>query len=252
MTKKIVRIVGLFTLFFLPILALSFVAYTVFHQFILLGGAVLGAWAAFYVNHLVTEQERLSREVFYQAYELKKSSETLESCLATKVQTKAYNERLLNSKLTDESNRVKRYSRPLSCLMIAVDSLPELSQYYRLLSSEMIIQEVIRFLKEMLRAVDNVIRYGDDYLIVILPETRLEQSRVVANRIHFAVGKNTFRIEEKEIKLTTSISFVNFDPAVHRGKEDIVAALEKMLFDAEKVGPNQIVGIASGPDTVGG
>ncbi len=243
--KKIVRICGMFSLFFLPVLVLSFLAYTVFHQFILLAGALLSAWAAFYVNHLAIEQERLSREVFSQAYELKKAGEALESCLATAAQTRAYNERLLDSKLTEECSRAKRYHRPLSCLMVAIDSLQELLQYHNLAFSETIIQEAARFLKESLRSVDSVIRYNEERLVVILPETNLDQSHIVANRIHFVVEKTTFQIEGKEIKLTASVAFVGFDSAVHRGKEDILAALEKTLLEARKAGPNQIAGVPS-------
>ncbi len=243
--KKIIRILGLFVLFFLPILALSFLAYTVFHQFILLAGVLLSAWAAFYVNHLAVEQERLSREVFSQSYELKKAGDALESCLATAAQTQAYNERLLESKLTEECSRAKRYHRPLSCLMVAIDSLKELLQYHNLAFSETIIQEVARFLKESLRSVDSVIRYNEERLIIILPETHLDQSHIVANRIRFVVEKKTFRIEGKEIQLTTSIGFIGFDPAIHRGKEDVLTALEKVILEARKTGPNQIVGVAN-------
>ena len=246
MAKKLARIIGIAVLLFLPVLGLSFLAYTVFHQIILLAGAVLAGWAAFYVDKLRTEHKRLSYEVFRQIYELKNAQEALESCLATSAQTRAYNERLLNSKLTEECNRTKRYHRPLSCMMIAVDSLPELFQYHELALPETVIQEVTRFLKESLRSVDSVIRYQGDRIITLLPETNPEQVRIVVNRIHFAVEKNTFHIEGKEVKLTVRISSVSFDPTVHRGKEDVLAALEKGLPQMKKIGPGQAEGLASG------
>ena len=190
MAKKSFRIIGIAALFFLPILGLSFLAYTVFHQFILLAGAVLAGWAAFYVDQLRTEHKRLNYEVFHQVFELKKAQEALQSCLATSAQTHAYNERLLSSKLTEECNRVKRYQRPLSCMMIAVDELPELSRYHGFDLPEKVMQEVARFLKESLRAVDSVIRHQEDRIVVILPETNPDQARIVVNRIHFAVEKS--------------------------------------------------------------
>lgn len=240
------RIIGIAVLLCLPAFVLSFLAYTVFHQIILLLGVVLAGWVAFYIDNLRAEGKRLNYEVFCQTYELKKAQEALESCLATSAQTQAYNERLLSSKLTEECNRTKRYHRPLSCMTVAVDELQELSQYHGLARPETVAQEMSRFLKESLRSVDTVIRQQNDRIIVILPETNPDQVRVVANRIRFAVEKNTFRIEGKEVKINAKVSFVGFDPAIHRGKEDVLAALEKGLTQMKKVGPDQAEGLASG------
>ena len=243
MTKKIVCGVGVFALVFLPTLALSFLAYTVFHQNILLASVLIAIWAAFFLSKLTAEQERLNREVFLQAYELKKAKEALDSCLATETETPVYNRRLLDSKLTEECNRSRRYGRSLSCLLIAIDSLSELSQTYDSFFSGVVVQEVARFLKESIRSVDSLIRYGNERLVVILPETSLTQAGVVANRMRFAVEKKTFSINQQSLKLTLSAGVVSFDPAMHRGKEEIINILEEALLRANKTGPNQVSGI---------
>ncbi|MBI3999341.1 MAG: diguanylate cyclase, partial [Candidatus Omnitrophica bacterium] len=185
------------------------------------------------------------REVFLQAYELKKANEALQSCLATSAQTQVYNARFLNSRLSEECNRAKRYRRSLSCLLAAIDSMPELAEFQDSVFSEAIVQEVMRFLKENIRSVDVVIRYTDNRLVAILPETEFNQARIVVNRIRFAVEKSTFRVKEKELKLTVSVGLISFNPAVHRGKEDVLEGLEKALLEARQNGSNQIVGSAN-------
>ena len=79
MAKKIARGIGIFLLFFLPPVLLSFLAYTVFHQAVLFVSALIALWVAFYGVKILAERDRLNREVFLQAYELKKAKETLDS-----------------------------------------------------------------------------------------------------------------------------------------------------------------------------
>ena len=243
MLKKILIAVGFFCLFFSPVLILSFVAFTVFHQIILiLSIAVLG-WVAYYVSDLLSERDRLTREVFFHIYELKKAKETLQSCLATDTQTQAYNERLLDSRLTEECERARRYKRSVSILIVAMDSLAKLTKEYGTNLPEVIIQEVAEFLRENTRSVDIIIRKGEDRFVVILPETQLDPSRIVAERIRYAVDKKVFKIEGQAIKVTVSIGIIQFDSETHRDKEDVLRSLEETLGRARRVGPNQIAAL---------
>ncbi|MBI3999516.1 MAG: hypothetical protein HY351_02780, partial [Candidatus Omnitrophica bacterium] len=59
MLKKTSRTIGWFALFSFPILALSFLAYTVFHQIIVFLGLLSAGWLAFYLSRAAAEQERL-------------------------------------------------------------------------------------------------------------------------------------------------------------------------------------------------
>ncbi|OGX04109.1 MAG: hypothetical protein A3G87_07455 [Omnitrophica bacterium RIFCSPLOWO2_12_FULL_50_11] len=244
MFNRIITGVGFFCLLFVPLLALSFWAYTVFHQMTLLVGAIVCAWAAYYVTNLMRDRDRLGREVFLQAYELKKSKEALESCLATDTQTQFYNTRLLDSRLTEECDRARRYQRPLSFLLVSIDSLSDLARTYGANLPQLIVQDVASFLKESTRSVDIIVRRGEDQFVVLLPETQLDQARIVAERIRYAVANNTFRVEGTAIKVTVSVGFMSFDVAIHRGKADVSAALEQALSSAKKRGPNQIATLA--------
>lgn len=244
MFNRILTSVGLFCLLFLPLLALSFWAYTVFHQMTLLAGAIVCAWVSYYVTTLMRDRDRLGREVFLQSYELKKSKEALESCLATDTQTQFYNTRLLDTRLTEECDRARRYHRPLSFLLVSIDSLSDLAKTYGTNLPQLIVQDVAVFLKECTRSVDIIVRRGEDRFVLILPETQLDQARIVAERIRYAIANNTFRIEGKEFKVTASVGVISFDVAIHRGKADVFQALERALSSAQKRGPNQIATLA--------
>lgn len=245
MAKKILTTIAIFVLLLLPLLALSFFAHTVYHQIILLLSGIGLGWFAYYVADLIAEKTRLCREVFLQAYEIKKAKETLESCLANDTETNVYSARLLDSRLKEECDRARRYLRPLSFLLIAIDQYETLSETHGTVLTGVIVQEVMHFLKENTRSVDIIVRQGESRFIAILPETPLNPSRIVAERIRYAIEKNIFETEGKKIKVTVSIGLSSFDPAIHRGKEDVLKSLERALQEAKKLGSNRIAAISS-------
>jgi len=237
---------GFFLLLFIPALALSYFAYSVYHQMIILVIAFISGWTAVYLGTLISERERLNREVFLQTYELRKTKEVLDSCQATASgpDVEVYNERFLGSRLAEECDRSRRYERRFSCLLVVIDSFPQLAQRSGPVQARAIVQEITHFLKQSTRSVDIIIRKGEDRFVAILPETQQNQARLAAERIRYAVEKNTFRVGEQMVKLTVSVAVVQFDPTVHRNREDLLTCLEKTLEEATKSGPNRIVAFA--------
>jgi diguanylate cyclase (GGDEF)-like protein len=185
----------------------------------------------------------LGHEVFLQAYELKKAKENMESSTVD-AKSQVYHSRLLDLRLTEECDRAKRYHRPLSCLLVNIDSFSNLAERYGTMIPEVIAQQVAHFLKENTRLVDVIIRKGQDSYVAILPETARTQARIAAERIRYSIEKNIFRIEERDVKVTVSIGVVSFDPAIYQGKDDLLSALEKTLNEARKNGLSQIAVLA--------
>lgn len=246
MIRRIVTAVGFFSLLFLPIFALSFWAYTVFHQIILLVGFIVAVWVSSYLSNLVQERGRLSRELFTHLYELKGAKEALASCLATETKTQAYNRRLLESRLSEECNRARRYERPLSFLLIEIDTFKDIEKNYGTSVSQALIQEVADFLRVNTRAVDILVRQGEDRIVAILPETRWDQTRTVAERICYSIEKNSFRVNGNTVKITVSIGFIgHFDSSVYRSNLDVMDTLERAISAARKGGPGRIATLAS-------
>ena len=242
--KRLLVTAIFFVVLFSPVVFLSFFAYTVLHQIILLAALIVTGGSAFYMGHLFNERVRLSHEVFRQAYELKKSNETMQSYSAVDTQTHVYQARLLDSRLTEECDRARRYHRPLSALLVNIDSFSVLTERHGGMIMGVIAQQVAQFLKENTRLVDIIIRRGEDSFIAILPETARNQARIVAERIRYAIEKNVFQIEGREIKVTVSIGVVSFDPTIYQSKDELLSALEKTLNEARKSGVSQIAVLA--------
>lgn len=87
-----------------------------------------------------------------------------------------------------EIQRVNRYPHPLSMLIMDIDQFSAVNNRFGFVIGDQVLQWVARRLKELLRAVDVIGRYGGDAFILLLPETSKENAWIVAKRIckHFA------------------------------------------------------------------
>ena len=87
-----------------------------------------------------------------------------------------------------EIQRVNRYPHPLSVLIMDIDQFSAVNKRFGFVIGDQVLQWVARRLKDLLRVVDVIGRYGGDSFIMLLPETDLENAHIVANRIcrHFA------------------------------------------------------------------
>ena len=155
-----------------------------------------------------------------------------------------YHERFLNLRLKEEYDRARRYQRPFSCLLIEIDSFPHCLKSYPSVSAQAMNEEIGQLLKGNLRAVDIMIRRGEQRFFAVLPETGLLGSRIAAERVRYLIEKNIFRIEKTEIKMTVSVAAVAFDQTLHSAPEAILDSLEKTLTEAKKSGPNRVAALA--------
>ena len=101
-----------------------------------------------------------------------------------------------------EIQRVNRYPHSLSLLIIDIDHFGQVNERFGYVMGDQVLHWVARRLKDLLRVVDVIGRYGGDAFIMLLPETSLENACSVTNRIcnHFAIAD--FEVGGEKLALT--------------------------------------------------
>lgn len=73
--------------------------------------------------------------------------------------------------------------RPFSILMVDVDHFKRFNDQYGRICGDLALNRIAHTIQGHLRATELSVRYGGDRLLVILPETDLQQARMVAERL---------------------------------------------------------------------
>jgi diguanylate cyclase (GGDEF)-like protein/putative nucleotidyltransferase with HDIG domain len=123
---------------------------------------------------------------------LKASNERLERLSFTDGLTGAYNYRYFQSRLKEEFNRARKYRLSLAMLMLDVDGFKRFNDTYGHPAGDQVVQQVASLLRQQVRELDTVARYGGDEFVVILADADADLAIKIADRIRREVEKISF------------------------------------------------------------
>lgn len=97
--------------------------------------------------------------------------------------TGLYNRRSAEQRLEDEMSRAIRHSRPLTLLLLDLNSLKKVNDTLGHPAGDLVLETFAERLKRAIRGSDLAARMGGDEFMVILPECRPEDVRHVMGRL---------------------------------------------------------------------
>jgi diguanylate cyclase (GGDEF)-like protein len=152
--------------------------------------------------------------------------------------TGLYNYRYLDVSLEREIRRAERFSSFLSVAFVDLDLFKRVNDTYGHLVGSRVLRDVGHILKNAVREVDTVIRYGGDEFTIILVETGDEGAAVVSERIRKAIEDHRFFSDGgAEIKLTASIGFACY-PQDTTVRKDLLEMADMAMYRGKAEGKN--------------
>jgi two-component system, cell cycle response regulator len=181
------------------------------------------------------ELDRINRE-------LDQKKKEFEELSRTDALTSLFNRRYFEERFTAEFARSKRYRSPLTCLMIDLDHFKNVNDEHGHPLGDQVLRDVAGIVKDTLRDVDLVARYGGEEIVAILPETGPAEGRHVAERIRAAVEAHTTARSGEEARVTISVGVGTYPvPGIHQA-EDLLRAADEALYRAKDAGRNCVRG----------
>ncbi|MFC1684523.1 diguanylate cyclase [Pseudomonadota bacterium] len=156
--------------------------------------------------------------------------------------TGLFNHRYFVKQLREELRRTKRFSHPLSVLIMDVDHFKNYNDSNGHLKGNDALKGVTEVMRRAIRKVDVLARYGGEEFALIVPEANKEQALKTAERICRAIEKEEFAGEEKQPlgKLTLSIGVATYpDDAKREGT--LLDRADHALYEAKREGRNRVV-----------
>jgi diguanylate cyclase (GGDEF)-like protein len=171
----------------------------------------------------------IKRAVLYKKFQELTITDTL---------TQVFNRRYFSVRLNEEFARSRKFSYPLSFLMVDIDLFKECNDRYGHLVGDAVLKDVTRIIKENIRQIDFMGRYGGEELSVALVETDKEPAFIAAERIRQAVASAKIRVYDEELRITISIGLSTF-PQDCDDSKGLIEKADAGLYKAKQSGRNK-------------
>ncbi|KNH28873.1 diguanylate cyclase (GGDEF)-like protein [Pseudomonas sp. F-14 TE3623] len=157
----------------------------------------------------------------------------------------------LRDPLTDTGNRIamdqtlereiemsRRHSQPLSLLMLDIDHFKHINDTYGHSAGDEVLKAVAASIKNQLRNVDMVFRFGGEEFLILLSNTSREAAAMIGERLRFAAQAQDYEAEGKMIELTVSIGCSTLLPG--ESAESLLRRADSALYVAKREGRNRL------------
>ncbi|MEW6769835.1 MAG: diguanylate cyclase [Bacillota bacterium] len=156
--------------------------------------------------------------------------------------TTLYNRRFFAEyfeRLVAEANRRQE---PFSVLFLDIDQFKNINDTYGHEIGDQVLATTARTIKEILREMDLMIRYGGEEFVIVLPGTDLKGGITVAEKIRRTIATTPVFLDSGEnIFLTVSMGVAEYKPGARYTSEEVIQQADEAMYQAKLNGKNLVV-----------
>ncbi|HET7436989.1 MAG TPA: GGDEF domain-containing protein [Thermoanaerobaculia bacterium] len=191
-------------------------------------------------RYLELEQRMLSLQ--RENLDLVVRNRTLSEVSSRDTLTGLYNRWYVIEKIDTELNRALRHGSPMALLMLDIDYFKNVNDTYGHAAGDQVLQGVGKLLRESCRVYDVPGRYGGEEFCIVLPETQLGNTSVVAERIRHRLAATELPCGDAHVTVTASIGVAGLDaenPGV-LSPAALIDRADRALYSAKHRGRNRV------------
>ena len=153
--------------------------------------------------------------------------------------TKLYNSRHFYTQLEIETGRSNRYGHPLAMLLLDIDHFKRYNDTYGHLEGDKVLVRLADVIQSCLRTMDSAYRYGGEEFTIILPETRADEAKNVAQRIRTTVEAEAF-IPAPDTPVIVTVSTGVTEYAHKEDTSAFVQRADQAMYLSKQNGRNRV------------
>lgn len=154
--------------------------------------------------------------------------------------TGCLNRRALESRLRGEWRLAKRRRTSIGVLAVDLDHFKEINDVHGHQAGDIVLQQFSAIMRGIARESDVVARHGGDEFIMVLPDTDMDGTRVVAERLRERVADHVFGTPGNHLHVTVSIGAALARGQDHISPTEIIAAADRSLYVSKQAGRNRV------------
>ncbi len=151
--------------------------------------------------------------------------------------TQLHNRHRMEEMLSEQRSLQERYDEPCGILLLDVDHFKQVNDRYGHQTGDRVLQEFAQLIRTNIRITDRACRWGGEEFLIICPQTNLEGTRALAEKLLEGIRTHEFPHGES---MTGSIGLgmLQDEVALHHQLERI----DNALYQAKNQGRNRVVG----------
>jgi len=149
--------------------------------------------------------------------------------------THAYNRRKFSELLDQEIKKVERNDKSFSIVMLDIDHFKRINDTHGHDAGDYVLKRMTKLVRENIRDLDILSRYGGEEFVIILPERNLKGAIAVAERIRKVIESACF---DKVGQITISAGVSDFMQGDNR--ESVFKKVDNALYIAKNGGRNRV------------
>jgi len=187
--------------------------------------------------YIMSERVRYSNLVIADSLEMQRKYQRYAS---TDALTGLHNRGWLDDAFDREIKRSQRDELPLALIMIDVDDFKNYNDVYGHLAGDQVLIMVAAAIRAPLRPNDLVARFGGEEFAVLLPETTVDNAKIIAERLRAHVsGADPGELEGRALpKVTISLGIAGHQSGY--SLDMMIAAADVAMYHAKRSGKNRV------------
>lgn len=188
---------------------------------------------------VATKQE--AEEAERRIHELEEKLEHLSELVREDQLTGSLNRRGLDDAYEREVARSDRRNTTLCVALLDLDNFKNLNDTLGHAAGDQALIHLVRVVKETLRPMDVVARFGGEEFLILLPETDMADAKQILQRVQRAMTRHFFMHQEEHILITFSAGVVK--RRKDESQEDVVNRADAAMYQAKMAGKNRVIAI---------
>lgn len=195
------------------------------------------------VTRMAAGNEAFLGQVANQAHVVMENSRLFERVRNLSIRdslTELYNHRHVMEVISVEFSRVGRYQEAFSVLMIDVDNFKKVNDEYGHPAGDSVLKELARIIKDTVRTVDVVGRYGGEEFVAVLPHTTHALALETAERVRRTIHEHVFLAGDRKVHVTVSVGVASYPSAKVDSPATLIREADQALYRAKEAGRNLV------------
>ena len=138
-----------------------------------------------------------------------------------------------------ELERAQRSGKPASVAMLDIDFFKKVNDSYGHAAGDNVIRALANLLRQRLRRIDSLGRYGGEEFLVVLPDCPAEQAKRILDEIRQRFAELHFIASGQQFSVTLSAGIAATDEAP-ASADDLLDRADRALYGAKHGGRNRV------------